>query len=72
VIEQEDIDGLKRSLEEWLAFPGARARAAVIGREFALRSYTVDHVAEQYLSAFDRIRSQSSAFVTPIEEAVVS
>jgi glycosyltransferase involved in cell wall biosynthesis len=72
VIEQQDIDGLKRALENWLAFPAVRTHAAVTGREFALRNYTVDHVAERYLSAFDRIRSQSSAFVSPIEEAVVS
>jgi glycosyltransferase involved in cell wall biosynthesis len=72
VIEQQDIDGLKRSLQNWLTSHTARARAGVAGRDFALRNYTVEHVAERYLTVFDSVRRQSSAFPSLMGEAVVS
>lgn len=72
VFEQQDIAGLKRSLEDWLTSPTARTRSGMVGRDFALRNYTVEHVAQRYLTVFDSVRSQSSAFASPMGEAGVS
>jgi glycosyltransferase involved in cell wall biosynthesis len=56
VFEQHDAEGLRHILENWLTSPASRARAAAAGRDHALRNYTIEHVAEQYLHVLERAR----------------
>ncbi len=57
--EKQTAD-LARALEELLTSPARRGELGALGREFALRNYTTEGVAAQYLAAFERARNSSA------------
>jgi len=61
IVDQHDGESLRQALEEFLTSPAHRARAAAMGREYALQNYTAQHIAERYLNAFESARSLHNA-----------
>lgn len=61
IVDQHDVEGLKRALEDFLTSPDRRQRAAITGREFALRNYSLERVAARYLEVFERARNHHNA-----------
>lgn len=56
LFEEKSADDLKRALETFLLSPGTRREYGKRAREFALDHYTVERVADGYLSAFEKAR----------------
>jgi glycosyltransferase involved in cell wall biosynthesis len=62
LFEEGRMEGLKHALEELLNSPARRQQLGALGREFALRNYSMESVGSRYLAAFERARSVRSRF----------
>jgi glycosyltransferase involved in cell wall biosynthesis len=61
LFEEGRSDALAIALETLLGSATRRRELGALGREFALRNYTSESVAERYLDVFDRARCRSMA-----------
>lgn len=60
IFDEGNAEKLARVLEELLRTPARRERLGALGRDLALRKYTMEGVAAKYLAAFERTASRLS------------
>jgi glycosyltransferase involved in cell wall biosynthesis len=70
LFEEGRSDALAIALETLLELATRRQELGALGREYALRNYTSESVAERYLDVFDRVRCRSMAGRQLISETV--
>jgi L-malate glycosyltransferase len=61
LFEEGQIEGLAHVLDSLLPSSARRQQLGALGREFALRHYSSESVAAQYLAVFERARCRSTA-----------
>jgi L-malate glycosyltransferase len=60
VFEEGNMEQLARALEELLNSPARREQLGQRGRDFALKNYTQEGIADRYLAVFERVLSLSA------------
>ena len=70
IVEQHDVEGLRHALETFLTSPAQRERAVGAGRDYALKNYTIESIAAQYLDAFEKARSCHSTGHNEVSESL--
>jgi glycosyltransferase involved in cell wall biosynthesis len=70
VFEERNTEKLTSALVELFDSPARRQRLGALGREFALRNYTMEGVGARYLAAFGRAASEPASGKRDVRTAV--